>query len=226
MNKIRILVAALVMIVLVPQIFAQEKEKKAIEDLMRQKKLEAYQREMAEMELKQDHMKKQLMEERAAELFGKFSEEQEKEGLEFLKENVPAYYDEVVEMKSANPNGYKKMVVEAVQRKWSIQSRAGGDQDYMSELVDIYSMDMETRRLVMKYRSADAGERESIRSSLRQTLAQLFDLREREREREMVSLEERLAALQENLKLRKQNKSLIVDNRIKQLLGEASNLEW
>jgi len=69
-----------------------------------------------------------------------------------------------------------------------------------------------------QHRAASGGQKSQLRTKLRTKLAQLFDLRETEREREVSKLEEKLTTLRENLKLRKQNKDLIVENRLPPLI--------
>ena len=170
---------------------------------------------------------KQIQYEQALAVYAEFGEKTEQDGLEFLQEHAPDYYEEVLAMKSDDPDGYKRQIVFAIQKKWSIQRRAGSDKEYYNLLFDTYGLEVQVKKLIKEYKSIPGNKSNSnIKKELRTNLAQLFDFREKEREREVVKLEEKLSALHENLRLRKKNKDLIVDNRLKQLIGEASTLEW
>ncbi len=161
-------------------------------------------------------------------LYAEFGEKTEQDGLEFLKEHSsPDYYEKVLALKSDDPDGYKKQLVFAIQKKWSIQRRAGSDKEYFNLLFETYELEVQVKELIREYKSNPGNKNNSdLKKELRNNLAQLFDFREKEREREVAKLEEKLSALHENLRLRKKNKDLIVDNRLKQLIGEASTLEW
>ncbi|MCH8127196.1 hypothetical protein IIC38_14770 [candidate division KSB1 bacterium] len=170
---------------------------------------------------------KQIQYEQALAVYAEFGEKTEQDGLEFLQEHAPDYYEEVLAMKSDDPDGYKRQIVFAIQKKWSIQRRAGSDKEYYNLLFDTYGLEVQVKKLIKEYKSIPGNKSNSnIKKELRTNLAQLFDFREKERKREVVKLEEKLSALHENLRLRKKNKDLIVDNRLKQLIGEASTLEW
>lgn len=160
-------------------------------------------------------------------LYNAFTEENEKQGLAFLKEHAQSYYDDIIGLKPDDFDNYKKQIVAALQQQWSIQKRAGSDEEYLNLLLDTYSLELHAKQLVKEFKSSPEKKHNvQLKNELRNNLEQLFELREKEREREVVKLEEKLSALRENLRLRKRNKKLIVDNRLKQLTGEASTLEW
>jgi hypothetical protein len=69
-------------------------------------------------------------------------------------------------------------------------------------------------------------ERAEVLGKLKDTVTQLFDLREKMRAREVEMIKKRLDELTQMLEKRKANRDAIIEKRLKQLSGEADELDW
>jgi len=69
-------------------------------------------------------------------------------------------------------------------------------------------------------------DRAAVISKLKETVVQLFDLRERIRAREVEMIKRRLEELTQMLEKRKSNRDAIIEKRVKQLSGESDDLDW
>lgn len=77
----------------------------------------------------------------------------------------------------------------------------------------------EVDRLVMLYRQG-GSDRNALRRQLQTLLDELFELNVKKREAEIKALEREIEEVQRSMEYRKQNKSQIVQKRLKELLGE------
>ena len=87
-------------------------------------------------------------------------------------------------------------------------------------------LEINVELLALKYKNANASDQSKIKSDLSNTLSQLFEMREAQKQEEVKQLEERLQDLKESLQMRKQNKEEIVNRRIQELLGNSKYLRW
>jgi len=80
--------------------------------------------------------------------------------------------------------------------------------------------------LGIRYEHADESEKPKIINDLKSKLNQLFDIKEKARSLEVEFLEQELAQLKEALKVRKSNKSEIINRRLNELIGKGDYLDW
>lgn len=78
----------------------------------------------------------------------------------------------------------------------------------------------------LKFKNAEGGNQQKIKSDLQSALNQLFEIREAQKQEEVKQLEKRLQDLKESLQVRKQKKDEIVQRRIQELLGDSKYLKW
>ena len=82
-------------------------------------------------------------------------------------------------------------------------------------------MEYETRALAQRVRQLPEGEeRAQMLDSLRTTLNDIFDLKQENRQREVQQLQARLEELQRRLEKREEMRTEMIDQRIRQLIGE------
>jgi flagellar motility protein MotE (MotC chaperone) len=72
----------------------------------------------------------------------------------------------------------------------------------------------------------NTGDRDKLRTELREVLGKQFDLQRERREQEIAQIEERVRKLRDQLKKRSDNRQKIIDNRIDQILNDADGLGW
>ena len=88
-------------------------------------------------------------------------------------------------------------------------------------------LDTETRAILGSYKqSEDSNQRAELEQQLQKLVEQHFDVRHRQRELEIADVTQRLRRLQEQLDKRKAARGDIIQNRLEQLLREASGLGW
>ena len=100
------------------------------------------------------------------------------------------------------------------------------------ELHKIHQAAMELERESMKLSTKlrglpkDSPERSDLTAKLKESVTSLFDLREQARAREVEMIRKRLEELTQLLEKRKANRDAIIEKRVKQLSGEADELDW
>jgi hypothetical protein len=72
----------------------------------------------------------------------------------------------------------------------------------------------------------NTGDRDKLRTELREVLGKQFDIQRERREQEIAQIEERVRKLRDQLKKRTDNRQKIIDNRIDQILNDADGLGW
>ncbi len=83
-----------------------------------------------------------------------------------------------------------------------------------------------SRELADAYRKAGGEEKEAIRGKLRETLAQLFEVREWFRHRELERLQREIDQMRRVLEERQANRERILEKRLSELIGEGDPLDW
>jgi len=70
------------------------------------------------------------------------------------------------------------------------------------------------------------GEKADAKKKLREKLAQIFDVQQERRTREIAKIEERLGKLKDTLKKRETSKDSIIDRRLETITGGVDELGW
>lgn len=78
----------------------------------------------------------------------------------------------------------------------------------------------QARNLVYQYQFAKGDQLKDIRKQLSGILEQLFEINERNRELEILELQQMIDIARKEVEMRRQNKSLIIDNTMEELLGK------
>ena len=87
-------------------------------------------------------------------------------------------------------------------------------------------LELFTEVLSIRYEHANDKEKTKIINDLKSKLNLLFDMKEKARNLEVEMLEKELAQLKKSLKVRKNNKSEIINRRLNELIGKGEYLEW
>ena len=96
----------------------------------------------------------------------------------------------------------------------------------MKEHAEIARMDMESRRLAMKIREADAADRAELERELQSLLEDIFDRKLALRAERVEALREQLDEAESARQERQQNRQEIIERRMKELLGERDKYDW
>jgi hypothetical protein len=112
------------------------------------------------------------------------------------------------------------------------------EQEYLArlekEVPERYKAAIEMRRLSagtekmaeLYKKTAQESERSKIETDLRNTLSQLFDLKEKEKKLEIERIRDRLEKLEQEMNERHKNREIIIKNRLNELTGKGSVYEW
>ena len=82
------------------------------------------------------------------------------------------------------------------------------------------------QQLALQYRNAESGKKESINLALTHFLTELFDARHKAQSSRVEALKNEVQQTQELLDKRLQNKSKIIERRVKELTGQQDELSW
>jgi hypothetical protein len=147
--------------------------------------------------------------------------------MEFYKESAPELLKELQYLKENDLPRYNTELKYLYQDMLMLERIKDTQPDRFKESLEMRRLDGRSRRLSRLYlESKSDDEKEDLVQDLRHTLGQLFELREKERVREMQRISEKLEKLKVETKLRRENKEQIVENRIKELTGQKSVFEW
>jgi len=157
---------------------------------------------------------------------GKITEDVSDSAKAFLSKTNPERLKDLLKAEKDDKKRFERLSRSAYRKMMALKRKAGSDYKYYQALKEAYALEYEVKKLSHACRRARGAEKTKLRSELSATVARLFDIREEKRKREVTQLEKKLLKLRNSLALRKTNKDLIVNNRIKQLLGEAGDLDW
>ena len=158
---------------------------------------------------------------------GRVSDTQVKKFEAWLKVEDPDKYKEMQEMKEMNEHLYKRVVFEGVRHWQHLMMLKKKDPDAYALVKKEMTLNSKMQLLVKKYReSSNASEKKQLKPQINEVLNQLFDVRTKNRSREVKKLQEQVAKLNKMLEKRKANKKLIVERKLQEVTGESDGLEW
>jgi len=128
----------------------------------------------------------------------------------------------VVELTAAAENTARMAeALPRIQFQSYLESIGDRDTKLFEELQREQRLELRTRDLAEKIRmSASRDEREELTKELRQELANIFELKQRNRELEIEQLAQRLDALESRLRERQDLQDRIIEARLNELLGQ------
>lgn len=153
--------------------------------------------------------------------------ELEKRILAIITEREPEEVDHLLELKEINPAEYHEILLRTWREQQILERLKKEDPKKYEQVKRRQQLERITRKLAREYRESDNEKRQQeIKQELRKKLDELFDLRETEREAEIVRLEKELDKMRKIVKERKTKKEEIVVNHLNKLLGVKEYLEW
>ncbi len=105
-------------------------------------------------------------------------------------------------------------------------SIVGGEREENDLRKQITELEIYSEVLGVKYKNAGQADKQKLADQLKDTLGKIFDLRENQRKEEVEKLEKKLTELKESIKIRKDNKQQIVEDRFRTLTGKGKYLKW
>ena len=154
-------------------------------------------------------------------------EEQEAEALNFINQTDSKRAEELMVLKERSPENYRIQLSLAFREMRELQRLKEDDPERYERVVKEKELNRKSYELVELYRKTTSEEeKKSIRTQLENLLDTLFDYRQMNREEEIERLEKQVAELKEINNKRIASKKEIVLNRLAEMLGEKSGLEW
>lgn len=153
--------------------------------------------------------------------------ELEKEALDYLAQTSPSEAQDLPRFKLADQRRYTMRLKAVLDEKMRLQAWQKDDPARYEREMKIRDLERQSRELSENYhKSSDETARRTIRTNLNNVIAQLFDLREMNRQDEVKRMQADLKRLVETLEQRQKNRAGIIERRIQQLTGEVGAMEW
>lgn len=153
--------------------------------------------------------------------------EQEADVIEYLKEYYPDNADRLSRLKELRPDTYREQLSRVYRQMRFLENLKETDPEQYERVSEERNLESKSNQLASQYKNTtDENEKEKIKTELEDLLYRLFDYRQINRIAEIERLEERLGQLKQDNQNRLDNKDQIVNNRLNEMLGETSGLEW
>jgi hypothetical protein len=153
--------------------------------------------------------------------------ELEKAALDYLAQSNPLEAQDLQRFKLADQRRYTMRLKAVLDEKARLEFFQKDDPARYERELKIRDLERQSRELSENYRKTpDEAARKTMRTNLSNVIAQLFDLREVNRQDEVKRMQADLKRLIETLELRQKNRVNIIERRIQQLTGEAGAMEW
>lgn len=149
-------------------------------------------------------------------------EQDEKEILESLP---PELKKELLKIKEIDPEQYNALLYETSFNNYDVYAGFVEKERYETQK-KVQELELFTQSLGIRYEHANDNEKPKIINDLKSHLNKLFDMKEKSRAVEVEMLEKELTQLKESLKVRKKNKSEIINRRMNELIGKGDYLDW
>ena len=110
---------------------------------------------------------------------------------------------------------------------FGVTTQNGGDPERDKLINSEAEIDRTVYKLMVEYKATDKEEeRGKIKTKLASALSKLFDVQQKRRELELSRLEAKLKKVRALMKKRDEERKVIIDNRLNQLVREAEGLGW
>ena len=152
----------------------------------------------------------------------------EEQILVFIAKHLPHVRKKLASIKKKNPEEYEEHLwhlAEAIEHYNHLREE---QPDRAAAHLAVLKLESECQGLAHTINTAEGkAQREALKKQLREKLSQTFDLRMKERERELSQLEAEVAEIKALLLKRSKNRDRIIDRRLQELTaGDDEDLEW
>ncbi len=163
--------------------------------------------------------------------FNYMSQQDEQEALKKVPANLR---DDLEFIKKNNKSKYYQLLQDVRFKRFFNSYTTGASAFYIDENrnkdKDTFSkeneLNIQSEVLAIKYKTADASNKQNIKNQLKAKLSELFELKEKSRKDEVAQLEKKLVELKKNLDLRNSHKDEIIIRKMEEMLGESRIYRW
>ena len=157
----------------------------------------------------------------------RYSEEEIQDVLDFIETNDPTTYQELMNIKEKMPGEFNIIIGEAVEHKRELDRLKRESPEEYDDVMKIMDYESRERDLSRQYREApDANDKSRIEAELKGVIKELFDLKLKQRQRELQRLEQELKNIKDEIEKRRINKEQIIQNRFDEITGKNDSLRW
>ena len=154
-------------------------------------------------------------------------EEMREKVLEFAKEFHPEKVKDLRKLHQDNPEEFRNEMRELRQEMEKMEKLEKENPERFKALVHRKDLRARCAELSKAYRETnEPGRKAEIRKELRPAIAELFDMREKTKERDVKEMEENVKKAVEIQKERQQNRDAIIDDHMREILGEPDPMKW
>lgn len=157
----------------------------------------------------------------------RYSEEEIQDVLDFIETNDPTVYQELMNVKEKMPGEFNIIIGEAVEHKRELDRLQRESPEEYEDVMQIMDYERRERDLSRQYREAtDAAGKSGIEAELKGVIKELFDLKLKQRQRELQRLEQELKNIKDEIEKRRTNKDKIIQTRFDEVTGKNDSLRW
>jgi len=157
----------------------------------------------------------------------KLSDEEYEALLKFYQQIDPDIRTKMAKLKVDEPYMHQHMLGHLYEEQIFLARLEKEAPERYKEAIEMRRLSAGTEKMAELYRQTDDdSEKKKIETDLRHILAQLFDLREKEKAQEIERIRSRLGKLEQEMQERRKNREIIINNRLNELTGKRVHYEW
>ncbi len=162
--------------------------------------------------------------------FGERLEGPIQEFMQELQEKSPKEYRKWIEQARRNPEEFRKQIGRMIQErreKHEMERIKRMDPELYKLMEQQRPLQQKLEKLVIELRKTPPEARDAAKvAEVQQILVALFDLRTSMKQHEIGRIQKDLEVKKQQLEKRQTNKSMIVDQKFKELMGEEGEWDW
>lgn len=159
-------------------------------------------------------------------VFKRFPGVDRNEVLELAKENFAAKMQEIEKLTSVRPNEAVEQMTQVVYELVELLKVKQSYPELFENRIKQMRLEKEAARYARQARLAEGSKRGEALTRLKEALARIFEVKQEVIRMDLARMESELRRLERMVKKRDENKDLIIERRIRQLLGETAQVEW
>jgi hypothetical protein len=149
-----------------------------------------------------------------------------KEFLTQLQQESPDEYKKLMELREKNSREFGEHLRERIKEMMELRRVKDKDPEMYAIRKKEHELNRKVKQLAGEIRRTSGPEREKKIAELKGALEESFGMRTMMRQREIGHMEKELEKMKQQAQKRQQNKDIIIDQRLKELIGEEGEWVW
>lgn len=155
------------------------------------------------------------------------AQQEEKEAIQYLELIYPYKIDTILRLKQESPSEYASYIKKLLMEKRHIERLAKNDQESYQNYLKQRELDRQIWSLAQKFNQTENPTAKTmILAQLEQSVSDLFDMKDQQKQQEIKRLEQELTKLKALAELRRQNKQDIVRQHTQELIAGKEFVDW